>query len=90
MKLINLSALLMLVPFIAGCSSCANDWKHFKSQTIGIYQHITLYDANGQVIRQWVTQHPVELKGGDAAFIDATGNAVTVAGTFVIEEKASK
>lgn len=68
-------------------ASCRNEWKHAVSNFRGLNRRIVLYDANGQPIRQWETQAKVEDKGGTCYFLDAKGKAITISGTFVIEEQ---
>ncbi len=61
--------------------------KHVKSSVVGLDRHITLYASDGRVIREWTTRTKTEDKGGTIYFLDAGGKAVTVSGTFVVEER---
>lgn len=82
-KLIILS---MALVFLCGCKDVRNAMKHARSSIIGLNREITLYAADGRVIRQWQTRAKVEDKGGTCWFI-CDGKAYTVSGTFVVAEK---
>ena len=77
------SALLCLT----GCGSWHIFTKHLHSSTTGLNRKITLYSANGGIIREWVTTTAVEDKGGTCFFLDANDKNVTVSGTFIIQEQ---
>ena len=83
----SLTLLLSMLPFTVGCAGCQNNWKHMQSGAFGLNRTITLYGADGASIREWKTKAKVEDRGGTCWFLDAEGNAVTISGTFVIEEK---
>lgn len=87
MKIRPLFLLMALLAVVPGCASCSNDWKHIKSSVLGLKRTITLYAADGSVIREWHAKAKVEDNGGTAYFIDDGGHAITVSGTFVIEEE---
>ena len=72
---------------IVNMAGCQNMLKHVRSSTLGLNRQITLYDSSGKVIREWTTRAKVEDKGGTCWFLTAEGKAVTISGTFVIEEK---
>lgn len=65
---------------------CQNTISHAKSSWIGLNREITLYDANGKIIKQWKTDAKFEDMGGSCRFM-VNGKVVTVAGTYVVEEK---
>lgn len=72
---------------LPGCTAgCQNQMKHIQSNWSGLNRRITVYGASGEPIRQWETKAKVEDKGGTCWFLDKDGKAVTVSGTFVIEE----
>ena len=71
---------------LMGCGYMRNVSKHFHSAVTGLDRKITLYNANGGVIKEWRTRAQIEDKGGTVHFI-VNGKAVTVAGTFTIEEQ---
>jgi hypothetical protein len=52
----------------------------------GLDRKITLYDMSGKTIREWRTTAKVEDRGGTCFFI-VNGKAVTISGTFIIEEQ---
>ncbi len=81
---VSLLAVLMLV----GCSASAQlGMKKNEGSIWGLKRKITLYDAIGAPIKQWETTTSVDDKGGTVYFLDANGKAVTVSGTFIIEEQ---
>lgn len=83
---------MKLIPFLiamvllTGCGEIQNASKHVHSSFTGLNRKITLYNSAGGVIRQWQTTAKVEDKGGTCFFI-VDGKAITVSGTFVIEEQ---
>jgi hypothetical protein len=83
----KLILLLAMIPFCTGCSGCNNKIKHIQSNWVGLSREIVLYGADGHEIRKWSTKATVEDKGGTCYFLDGSGKAVIVSGTFVIEEK---
>lgn len=84
--LVVMMAMGSVLMFANGCAGCNNDLKHIKSQWVGLNRHITLFNNNGGIIREWDTRAKVEDNGGTCYFI-VDGKAVTIAGTFLIEEK---
>ena len=70
---------------LAGCGQAEQMWSHVKSDTVKLDRRITLYAADGSVIREWRGRYNVEVQGTSARFIDDT-RAVHISGTFVIEE----
>jgi hypothetical protein len=58
---------------------------HVESRAIGLDRTITLYSNDGKPIKTWKGRVQVELEGGAARFI-LHGKAVTISGTYVIEE----
>lgn len=77
------SILLLLA---VGCAGTQQSSSHARSYLIAIPRLITLYDDQGEVLRQWVGNYNVEIYGSTARFMDR-GKAVIIAGTFVIEEQ---
>lgn len=72
---------------VGGCSEFRNTMKHVESSFTGLSRKITLYAVDGKVIREWETTSKVEDQGGTVYFLDKNGKAITVSGTFVVEEK---
>ncbi len=60
--------------------------KHMKSDIIGLKRKVTLYDCNGNVIRQWEGRFKIEVVGSYVSFIDDQGKDIKVSGTVVVEE----
>lgn len=81
-----LFALIMCLPFLTGCAGCRNGMKHMQSAWVGLERKVTLYGADGREIRTWRVKAQVEDAGGTCYFLTDNNKAVTVAGTFVIEE----
>lgn len=75
------------LPMVTGCAGCQNSMKHLQSDILGLNRKITIYSANGDVVREWSTKAKVEDRGGSCYFLDDDGKAVIVSGSFVIEEK---
>jgi hypothetical protein len=72
---------------LTGCGEISNTFKHLHSSFTGLNRKITLYDANGHVIHEWVTKAKVEDNGGTCWFLDSNDKAVTVSGTFIVQEQ---
>lgn len=85
MRYLMTMIVLVALTQMTGCAGCQNQWKHIQSNVTGLSRKITLYNANGEPIREWTTQAKVEDEGGTCYFI-ANGKAVIISGTFVIEE----
>ncbi len=60
--------------------------KHFKSDIIGLKRIVTLYDCNGNVIKQWKGRFKIEIQGAYISFIDNNGKEVKISGTVVVQE----
>lgn len=78
---------IVLCALCAGCGEAANTMKHMQGSFVGLNRTITLYSANGEVIREWKTKAKIEDKGGTVYFLDANNKAITVSGTFIVEER---
>jgi len=77
---------LAICSALSGCGAFENAGKHLHSSLTGLDRKITLYDMTGKPIREWRTQAKVEDRGGTCFFI-VNGKAVTISGTFIIEEQ---
>lgn len=86
MKQLRFTLMLILCLATPGCAGCQNQLKHMQSGVFGLHRRITLYGADGSVIREWNTTAKVEDQGGSCWFLTDDGKAVTVSGNFVIEE----
>lgn len=85
-KIVSYGLMLFTALMLTGCNSCRNDFRHLKSSVTGLQRTITLYNNNGQVIKEWKTSGVVEDKGGSFYFLDNNNKAVYVSGTLVITE----
>lgn len=81
----GIGCLVGLMILMVGCGRIQQDISHIKSNTVGLKRTVTLYNNRGEVIKTWSGRMQVEYSGAVARFIH-NGNAVTIAGTFVIEE----
>lgn len=72
---------------LVGCGRIDGVINSVKSATGQLERTVTLYDANGKVIKSWQTTNTVEYAGPVAGFVDKNGLNVRVSGTFVIEGK---
>lgn len=91
MKTKIIFGLLLAVSFVSitiqsGCAGCANDLKQLHAVTTGLHKRITLYGSSGIPIRSWETTTATQDKGGTCFFLSKDGKAVTISGSFVIEE----
>lgn len=86
MKSLNVILVAIALVSLTGCGGCANTLKHTQSDWFGLNRKITLYNANGGVIKEWQTKAKIEDRGGSVYFLDKNGKATTISGTFVVEE----
>jgi len=81
-----ISAVMLACIILTSCASTQHEWSHFKSNWFGLNRKITLYSADGRVIREWQGQYNLEVDSNTVRFIE-NGKAVHISGTFVIEEQ---
>jgi hypothetical protein len=81
----KLLSLLCAVLFLS-CAELEQTGSSMVSGVIGLHRVITLYAADGSVIKQWEGRYNIKSQYGMARFMD-NGKAITIAGTFIIEEK---
>ncbi|WP_333481156.1 hypothetical protein [Allocoleopsis sp.] len=81
-----ISAVVLACLVLAGCASTQHEWSHFKSNWFGLDRKITLYSADGRVIREWQGRYNLEVDSNTVRFIE-NGKAVLISGTFVVEEQ---
>lgn len=79
--------LALAVVSLVGCGQVDAVKNDFKSMTGQLARTVTLYAADGRVIKAWQTTNQIRYAGPVAAFIDNDGINVRVSGTFVIEGK---
>jgi predicted small secreted protein len=84
-KLIAIVAIATIT--LAGCGRVDTVVNKVKSVTGMLERTVTLYNANGQVIKSWVTDNQIDYTGPVAGFIAKDGTNVRVSGTFIIEGK---
>lgn len=85
MKKLLLAALAAVS--LVGCGKVDSAVNSVKSTTGFLVRTVTLYDANGKIIKSWETTNAIGYTGSVAGFADKNGLYVRVSGTFVIEEK---
>jgi len=75
----------LMVVLGSQCQSCRQMAAHVQSGISGLDRRITLYAVDGSVIREWEGKYNIEVKGSSARFLDGD-DAITISGTFIIEE----
>lgn len=68
------------------CQSCKQKISHLDSAVVGLNRRVTVYANDGSVIREWEGKFHLEDRGGTIRFLDNDGDAITIGGTFVVEE----
>jgi hypothetical protein len=71
--------LITLLLLLSACQTCQRQIKYAS------WRKITLYSADGKIIKEWNTQGEVETSGSTAAWLQ-DGKDIKISGTFVIEE----
>ena len=79
-------ALIGMLIALTGCGRVDTIVNNFESATGLLTRQVTLYNANGQVIKSWVTKNQIDYAGSIVKFIDAKGTNVRVSGTVIIED----
>lgn len=77
----------LLTVFLVGCGRIDTIFNKVKSTTGFLERTVTLYDANGKIIKSWETTNSIDYAGPAAGFIDKNGLNVRISGAFVIEGK---
>ena len=77
---------LSLMFLLTGCADMENSMKHTQSSFVGLIRIVTLYSANGNVIKEWHTKSKIEYEGSVAWFLYG-GKAIAISGTFTVEEQ---
>ena len=78
---------LIVILVFAGlqCQCGKHLTSHIASSVTGLHRRITLYAYDGSVIKEWEGQYNVQVEGSSARFLE-DGRAITISGTFIIEE----
>ncbi len=61
--------------------------KGITSRVSGLERKVTLFDANGKMIRSWDINSTYRADGTGIDFIDKNEKFVAINGTFIVEEK---
>lgn len=83
---IALVIFILLIFFGMQCKSCEQSISHLKSGTVGLNRKVTLYSADGKILREWRGKYVIEDAGASIRFMHE-GRAITVSGTYVVEER---
>lgn len=74
----------LIVLAVSGCGM-QQGASHVISSAVGLNRVITLYSDDGTVIREWSGRYKVGVDGSSARFMH-NNKAITISGTFTIEE----
>ena len=77
----------VIIGILASFNSCRQEVKRFKSTSVGIERTVTLFDADGKVIKTWNIDSTYKTAGTGIDFLDKNGKFVAINGTFIVEEK---
>ena len=80
-------ALAAVILSLTACGKIDTAINSFESATGMLDRTVTLYAADGKVIKSWETTNSIDYVGPVAGFIDNKGNNVRVSGTFIVESK---
>ena len=76
-----------LIAFLlTGCQELAQTGKHLKSSMVGLQRKATLYNTNGEIIKQWEGKFQVETGDGGYCRFMLNNKTVYISGTYTIEE----
>jgi hypothetical protein len=81
------AAVVISLGLLVSCNSCRQDLKSITSHTVGIKRTVTLFDANGKVIKLWNINSTYQTSGTGINFLDNDEKFVAINGTFIVEEK---
>ena len=79
--------IIALAFLLVGCGQIDATVDSVKSATGLLNRTVTLYNADGTILKKWETDNQIEYSGSLAAFIAKDGTNVRISGTFVIEGK---
>lgn len=83
----HLVAVILASIALSGCGRIENYFSHAKSRWIGLDRTVTLYAADGKVIRAWKVDNQIEYPGSAMRFVDSEGKTITITGTIIAEEQ---
>ncbi|MBP3785590.1 MAG: DUF5052 family protein [Bacteroidaceae bacterium] len=88
-RILFFAAILFAVLSLSGCESCKRDMRSLKSDMSGGLQRtVTLYDYNGNVLRQWKGKFDVQDDNGtNSVYFDLNGKRVIVSGGIIVNEE---
>ena len=81
----RITVVMLAMFLLSGCSGWYQDSSHAISKMTGLNRRIVLYSDNGSTIKTWEGKYVVEIDGSSARFMHSR-KAVTISGTFIIEE----
>ena len=78
---------LAMVMGLNGCASCSREMKSIQSDFGGgLYRKVTLYDYDGEVLREWEGQFDVS-ENDQEVYFDLNGHRVIIQGGIVVNEE---
>lgn len=80
-------ALVVIAVALSACGRVDSEISSLKSSVGMLKRTVTLYSANGAVIKSWTTTNQIDYPGAMVAFIDDKGENVRVSGTVIVEGK---
>lgn len=80
-------ALVVIAVALSACGRVDSEISSLKSSVGMLKRTVTLYSANGAVIKSWTTTNQIAYPGTMVAFIDDKGENVRVSGTVIVEGK---
>lgn len=86
--IILVSILLATICFITGCASLNRGFKTISSDFGGgLDRTVTLYDYNGEKIREWSGKFDISQEANEIFFDDQNGKRVIIHGGIVVAEE---
>lgn len=86
-KKIVIIGIALIAVALSSCQGIKNGAKDFQANFEGINRTITLYSADGTLIKSWNTGNvSIRTQGSSVDWIQ-NGKRVIISGTYIIEEK---
>lgn len=81
----KLVVLIGMCFLFAGCGSIENAGHGLFAELVKVDRQITLFSADGRVLKIWKGRYNIHSEGGMIYFVDH-GKSVLINGTFTVEE----
>lgn len=86
-KAIGIAAVIAAALGIGGCASCSRDLKSIESDFGGgLHRKVTLYDYDGEVLREWEGKFDVS-ESETEVYFDLDDKRVIIHGGIVVNEE---